>query len=164
MIAELADAVVGPAHRLELTARTTRLVLAAGTSNNTGGGGESKKSGPIGLVVIILLCIGCYFIFKSMSSHLRNVRENFPVELPTGPHRRADGSTADADKSPVPLATLVPRARTNVPATADGAGARDGSAQSDQRPDGSPAADYVADGPVADGPVMDGPVHGDSSA
>jgi hypothetical protein len=37
--------------------------------------GESKKSGPIGLVVIILLCVACYFLFKSLSKHLRAIRE-----------------------------------------------------------------------------------------
>jgi hypothetical protein len=41
---------------------------------------ESKKSGPIGLAVILLLCVACYFLMKSMSKHLRKVREEFPVE------------------------------------------------------------------------------------
>jgi hypothetical protein len=43
------------------------------------GSGESKKSGPIGLAVILLLCVACYFLFKSMSRHLRRVREDFPA-------------------------------------------------------------------------------------
>jgi hypothetical protein len=47
--------------------------LAANTGDD--GGGESKKSGPIGLVVIIVLCVVCYFLFKSLSKHLRRVRE-----------------------------------------------------------------------------------------
>ena len=38
---------------------------------------ESKKSGPIGLAVILVLCVVCYFLFKSMSRHLRKVREDF---------------------------------------------------------------------------------------
>jgi len=42
--------------------------------------GENKKSGPIGLAVILLLCLACYFLFKSMSKHLRKVREEFPVD------------------------------------------------------------------------------------
>lgn len=42
--------------------------------------GEALKAGPIGLAVILLLCIACYFLFKSMSKHMRNVREDFPVE------------------------------------------------------------------------------------
>ena len=42
--------------------------------------GEAAKSGPIGLAVILLLCIACYFLFKSMSRHLRKVREDFPAD------------------------------------------------------------------------------------
>ena|SRR5664279_2822924 len=44
--------------------------------------GENKKSGPIGLAVILLLCVACYFLFKSMSKHLRKVREEFPDGTP----------------------------------------------------------------------------------
>jgi hypothetical protein len=40
--------------------------------------GEAAKSGPIGLAVILVLCVLCYFLFKSMSKHLRTVRERFP--------------------------------------------------------------------------------------
>jgi hypothetical protein len=39
---------------------------------------EGMKSGPIGLAVILILCIVCYFLFKSMSKHLKTVREEFP--------------------------------------------------------------------------------------
>lgn len=42
------------------------------------GGGEAKKAGPIALVVILLLAIACYFLFRSMTRHLRKVREQFP--------------------------------------------------------------------------------------
>lgn len=45
-------------------------------------GGENKKSGPIGLAVILVLCVACYFLFKSMSKHLRRVREEFPDDAP----------------------------------------------------------------------------------
>jgi hypothetical protein len=44
--------------------------------------GEAVKSGPIGLAVILLLCIVCYFLFKSMSKHMRKVREEFPAQDP----------------------------------------------------------------------------------
>ena len=46
--------------------------------------GEAAKSGPIGLAVILILCIVCYFLFKSMSKHLRNVRERFPTDAQPG--------------------------------------------------------------------------------
>jgi hypothetical protein len=42
--------------------------------------GENQKSGPIGLAVILVLCVASYFLFKSMSRHLRKVREEFPAE------------------------------------------------------------------------------------
>lgn len=44
--------------------------------------GEAVKAGPIGLAVILILCIACYFLFKSMSKHMRRVREDFPVDAP----------------------------------------------------------------------------------
>ena len=47
--------------------------------------GEDKKSGPIGLAVILALCVICYFLFKSMSRHLRKVREEFPEGRPADP-------------------------------------------------------------------------------
>lgn len=50
-------------------------------------GGEGVKSGPIGLAVILVLCVVAYFLFKSMSKHLRRVRDDFPVEpRHTGTH------------------------------------------------------------------------------
>jgi len=45
-------------------------------------GGESKKAGPIALVVILLLAISCYFLFRSMTKHLRRVRDDFPANGP----------------------------------------------------------------------------------
>jgi type II secretory pathway component PulM len=41
--------------------------------------GEAAKSGPLGLVLILALAVACYFLFKSMSKHLRKVREEFPT-------------------------------------------------------------------------------------
>jgi hypothetical protein len=56
--------------------------------------GEAAKAGPIGLVVIILLCIACYFLFKSMSKHLRRVRDNFPTETPPPSSGNTDEAAA----------------------------------------------------------------------
>jgi len=61
-----------------------------------GKSGEAVKAGPIGLAVILLLCIACYFLFKSMSKHLRNVRENFPDASP----KNDPMPGADATKAP----------------------------------------------------------------
>jgi hypothetical protein len=71
-----------------------RVVLADASTGTDGG--ESKKSGPLGLVVIIALCIGCYFLFKSMSKHLRRVREEFPAELPPDPMHPDVRTTSDS--------------------------------------------------------------------
>ena len=55
-------------------------------------GGESKKAGPIALLVIMLLAIACFFLFRSMSKHLRRVREEFPTD----------------DRAPAPAPTSAP--------------------------------------------------------
>jgi hypothetical protein len=60
--------------------------------------GEAAKSGPIGFAVILVLCVACYFLFKSMSKHLRKVREEFPTdEPPTSP---APAAVVRADDDP----------------------------------------------------------------
>lgn len=35
------------------------------------------KAGPIGLFVIVVLCVACWFLFRSMSRHLKRVPESF---------------------------------------------------------------------------------------
>jgi hypothetical protein len=60
---------------------STAAVLAAKS-------GEAVKSGPWGLAIILLLCVACYFLFKSMSKHLRRVREQFPRQQPPPTARR----------------------------------------------------------------------------
>lgn len=73
-------------------------------------GGESKKSGPIGLAVILALCVGCYFLFKSMSKHMRKVREEFPGQTGerTGHRTGQTGSVDDAAEPMIKRATDVP--------------------------------------------------------
>jgi len=61
---------------------------------------EGQKSGPLALAVILVLCVACYFLFKSMSKHLRKVREEFPDDA--------------AEAAPA-----VPPAQTTVQAPAD---------------------------------------------
>jgi hypothetical protein len=57
--------------------------------------GEGWKSGPIGLAVILALCVASYFLFKSMSKHLRKVREEFPVGEPKPAQPAADPAPRD---------------------------------------------------------------------
>ncbi|MDT4899225.1 MAG: hypothetical protein QOJ78_155 [Pseudonocardiales bacterium] len=74
--------------------------------------GEAVKAGPIGLAVILILCIACYFLFKSMSKHLKAVRENFPT----------DESSAVDPGAETPIRSADPSATTgqaSMPARAD---------------------------------------------
>jgi hypothetical protein len=76
--------------------------------------GEAAKSGPLGLAVILALCIACYFLFKSMSKHLRKVREEFPGQAgrepepatPTGPTE--PGSPTESPEPAEPLEPVSP--------------------------------------------------------
>jgi hypothetical protein len=72
-------------------------------------GGENKKSGPIGLAVILLLCVACYFLFKSMSRHLRRVREEFPTDAPP--------QGGELAAPPAPKAAAPPAASGDTPDT-----------------------------------------------
>lgn len=62
---------------------------------------EGMKAGPIGLAVILVLCIVCYFLFKSMSNHLKRVRDNFPSGDAAGATApEPEGGTQPADTAP----------------------------------------------------------------
>ena len=75
--------------------------------------GEAAKSGPWGLAIILLLVVVCFFLFRSMSRHMRKVREEFPGQ---------DG----ADGAPREDAPARPGADLRKPG--DGAGSAPGSA------------------------------------
>ena len=67
--------------------------------------GEAAKAGPWWLAVVLLLCIASYFLFRSMSKHLRKVRDEFPVELvdpPAGPTAPPAEGQADLPATPEP--------------------------------------------------------------
>lgn len=76
--------------------------VAASSSNCTG---ECLKSGPWGLAIILLLGVACYFLFRSMSKHIKRVREQQQPpsdaakvrEAPAGQH--AEENPADASHS-----------------------------------------------------------------
>lgn len=78
-------------------------VLAAGKT------GESVKSGPIGLAVILLLCVASYFLFKSMSKHLKKVRTDFPTDEQGRPR------TAAPAEQPEVAPTDEPAQSTDTP-------------------------------------------------
>jgi hypothetical protein len=77
--------------------------------------GEAKKAGPLALAIILVLFVACYFLFRSMSRHLRKVRTEFPVgapraEPPAGgvPSKPADGADEHAAGSPGPADSASP--------------------------------------------------------
>ena len=86
--------------------------------------GEAKKAGPLALAVVLVLFIACYFLFRSMSRHLRKVRTEFPVRASSGepppgsaPKRPADGADDQPDASPGPADPTSPSPpETNPPA------------------------------------------------
>lgn len=73
--------------------------------------GEAAKSGPLGLLIILVLCVICYFLFKSMSRHLKRVREDFPgqerparSDAPPAPPAEPPATPADAPPADAPPA------------------------------------------------------------
>ena len=69
--------------------------------------GEGLKSGPLGLAVILVLCVASYFLFKSMSKHLKKVREEFPADAsPTPLSPQAAAREAAARELAAPQTTL----------------------------------------------------------
>jgi hypothetical protein len=67
-------------------------------------GGEGVKSGPIALAVILVLCVVAYFLFKSMSKHLKRVRDEFPTdqEEPPASTGSSESRAAPADGTESP--------------------------------------------------------------
>ena len=68
------------------------------------------KAGPVALFVIVLLCVAAYFLFRSMSRHLRRVPVDFdpamgtstsaPVEPPDPAPRPGTAKTDDGSGGP----------------------------------------------------------------
>ena len=84
--------------------------------------GEAKKAGPLALAIILVLFIACYFLFRSMSRHLRKVRTEFPVGAPraeppagSAPSRPADGADEQAAGSPGAADSASPRSPETSP-------------------------------------------------
>ncbi len=65
-------------------------------------GVDTDKAAPLGLLVLVLLCVGCYFLFKSMSRHLRKVRDEWPAELPQSPSGGQQPTSANPADPPAP--------------------------------------------------------------
>jgi hypothetical protein len=111
---------------------TPLVVLADGPT------GEAAKSGPWGLAIILLLCAGCYFLFKSMSKHLRKVREEFGQNEPKPPGTEGaatDGPSGEgaATEGPATEGPATEGPATEGPAT---------EAEADAAPAPAPPSDH----------------------
>lgn len=65
-----------------------------GTISATGvllAGGDSGRASPIGLFVILALCVAVYFLWKSLNRHLKRVPDSFG-----GDAERSDTAAPDA--------------------------------------------------------------------
>lgn len=76
-------------------------VLADGNSPadvdpTTGHGPEWGKAAPIGLLIVVLLCVAVYFLVKSMNRNLRKVPESFDPAAKVAVGAAAATGTADA--------------------------------------------------------------------
>jgi hypothetical protein len=106
IVATLAQTAITHAQLFDLGARVALVVAdptgapTTGTNVDDDTDTESKKSGPIGLVLIIVLCVACYFLFKSMSKRLRAVREGqVPISAP--PATPPAATSAPSESLPV---------------------------------------------------------------
>ncbi|SOD75164.1 hypothetical protein SAMN05892883_4369 [Jatrophihabitans sp. GAS493] len=106
----LADAVVSAAS-----------AAPTGSTDNSGDG-EDHKAGPWGLGIVLILCIACYFLFRSMSRHLRTVREEFPGDPADGPVPQTLPIRPDAPSAPTAATTAVPQASPAAGASAEARG------------------------------------------
>ncbi len=82
---------------------TTQLLADGGDSpsdvdTTTGHGPEWGEAAPIGLLVIVLMCVGVYFLVKSLNRNLKKVPDSFdavPVSV-GAPSDEASADSADA--------------------------------------------------------------------
>ena len=61
---------------------------------STGKGPEWGKAAPIGLLVILLLCIAVFFLLRSMNRRIKSVQARFDPPVPAAP---AAVDTEDAE-------------------------------------------------------------------
>lgn len=90
-------------------------------------GEDSGKAGPLGLLVVVVLGIACYFLFKSMSGHLRKVQHGFDTPAASPPATPPSASpTAPRDPVDEPRATAdIDRMTTDTNTTATDSGGSD---------------------------------------
>lgn len=102
---------------------SVQVLLADGNSPadvdpTTGHGPEWGKAAPVGLLIVVLLCVAVYFLVKSMNRNLRKVPESFDPAPKVTVGANDDGSPADARaKAVVPPPAAPPPPAAEPPAT-----------------------------------------------
>jgi hypothetical protein len=70
---------------------TTVLALAeappADIDPTTGKGAEFGKAAPVGLLVILLMCVATFFLLRSMNRNMRKVPKSFDASAASGADR-----------------------------------------------------------------------------
>lgn len=90
------------------------LTLVAGAQLLADADSDDKGRGsPVGLFVVLILCIAVYFLWKSLNRHIRKVPPSFDPPDPTG---------AEFTTSGVTTAGHQPSAPTDAPASGEDPG------------------------------------------
>ena len=61
-------------------------------------GGDSGRASPIGLFVILALCVAVYFLWKSLNRHLKRVPDSFGGDAGPSDAARQDAARQDTDR------------------------------------------------------------------
>ncbi|MTD12842.1 hypothetical protein GIS00_02640 [Nakamurella sp. YIM 132087] len=97
----------------DLLARVHLLVVEttpAEVDPSTGKGPEWGKAAPIGLLVIVLLCVACYFLARSFSKNIRRVPTSFDPPAPETPTAEGRDESAQATATVAATGDAAPSA------------------------------------------------------
>lgn len=81
---------------------------------------DKGRGSPIGLFVVLVLCIAVYFLYKSLNRHIKRIPESFDqptdTETVTGQHLAEGGSAPTGAPADVPaVAPDSPTAHGSAP-------------------------------------------------
>ena len=81
------------------------LTLIAGAQLLADADSDDKGRGsPVGLFVVLILCVAVYFLWKSLNRHIRKVPPSFDPPDPTGEEFTASGVTTAGHDPAAPAA------------------------------------------------------------
>jgi hypothetical protein len=67
---------------------------------------DTGKGSPIGLFVVLLLVIAVYFLYRSLSRHLRNLPESF--DKPAEPNQAEPSQATESNRAAGPARAVAP--------------------------------------------------------